>query len=134
MNPPFQEVGAGSPSPHQGRVAAHQESVLGLRDWIKFATTMARPGGCITMIHRADRLDDVIAALKGRAGGCELFPLWPGSGKPAKRIIIRAYKGNDGPLILLPGLELHEPGAKYTQAAEQILRHAGALDFTGNQN
>ncbi|MSP43741.1 MAG: methyltransferase [Alphaproteobacteria bacterium] len=133
MNPPFQEVGAGSPSPHPGKASAYQESALGLRDWIRFATAMARPGGCITLIHRADRLDDVLAALKGRAGGCELFSLWPGNGKPTKRVIVRAYKGNDGPLVLLPGLVLHESGAKYTQAAEQVLRHAGALDFTGNQ-
>jgi tRNA1(Val) A37 N6-methylase TrmN6 len=75
----------------------------------------------------------VLAALKGRAGGCELFPLWPGNGKPAKRIIVRAYKGNDGPPSLLPGLVLHEAGSKYTEEAEHILRHAGALDFTGNQ-
>lgn len=133
MNPPFQEPGAGSLSPDPGRAGAHQESAVGLRDWIKFAVSMARPGGCISLIHRADRLDDLLAALKGRAGGCEIFPLWPGNGKPAKRIILRAYKGNDGPLMLLPGLTLHEPGSKYTEAAEQILRHAGALDFAANQ-
>lgn len=133
MNPPFQEPGAGSASPHPGRLGAHQESAVGLRDWIKFAAAAVRPGGCITMIHRADRMDDVLAALKGRAGGCEIFPLWPGNGKAAKRFIVRAYKGNDGPLSLLPGLVLHEPGAKYTQAAEQVLRHAAALDFGGNQ-
>ncbi len=133
MNPPFLEPGAGSASPHPGRVNAHQESVLGLRDWIKFATIMARPAGSITLIHRADRLDDVLAALKGRAGGCEIFPLWPGNGKAAKRIIVRATKGNDGPLSLLPGLVLHAPGSKYTEAAEQVLRHAAALEFGGNQ-
>ncbi|MEQ1890295.1 MAG: methyltransferase, partial [Alphaproteobacteria bacterium] len=129
MNPPFQEPGAGSPSPVPGRASAHQESAVGLRDWIKFAVTMAQPSGCITMIHRADRLDDVLAALKGRAGACEIFPLWPGNGKAAGRVIVRAYKGNDGPVRLLPGLVLHEPGSKYTDAAEQVLRHAGALLF-----
>ena len=133
MNPPFQEHGAGSPSPDPGRASAYIEGGAALRDWIKFAVTMARPGGCIIMIHRADRLDDILAAFKGRAGGCEIFPLWPGFGKPAKRILIRAYKGNDGPLCLLPGLVLHEPGSKYTEAAEQVLRHAAALDFGGNQ-
>ncbi len=130
MNPPFQAPGEGSASPNPGRAAAHQESALGLRDWIKFAATMARPGGCITMIHRADRLDDVLAALKGRAGGCEIFPLWPGNGKAAKRIILRAYKGNDGPLVMLPGLTLHGAETKYTDAAEHILRHAGGLDLS----
>lgn len=133
MNPPFLEAASHSPSPDSGRVSAHQEGAAGLREWVKFAVAMARPGGCITLIHRADRLDDILAMLKGRAGGCEIFPLWPGGGKAAKRIILRAYKGNDRPLLLLPGLTLHEAGSKYTEATEQVLRHAAALDFAANQ-
>lgn len=130
MNPPFLQAQTASASPDGARARAHQESGANLRDWIKFAVSMARPGGCITLIHRADRLDDVLAAMKGRAGGCEVFPLWPGDAKPAKRVIVRAYKGNDAPLRLLPGLVLHDGTAKYSDAAEAVLRHAGALCFS----
>lgn len=129
MNPPFQEELASSASPQPGRVQAHQEGAAVLIDWIKFAVNMSRAAGCITMIHRADRLDDILAALKGRAGGCQVFPLWPGADKPAKRVIIRAYKGNAGPLQLHPGLVLHETEKKYTDAAEAVLRHAQPLTF-----
>lgn len=130
MNPPFLEADTHRASQDPGRARAHHEGAAGLREWVKFAVSMARPGGCITLIHRADRLDDILAALKGRAGGCEIFPLWPGNGKCAKRILVRSYKGNDRPLCLFPGLTLHAAGAKYSEAAEQVLRHAGALDFT----
>lgn len=130
MNPPFLEQRSATASPNSARAQAHQETSANLRDWIKFAVTMARPGGCITLIHRADRLDDVLAALKGRAGGCEVFPLWPGMGKAAKRVIVRAYKANDAPLRLLPGLVLHDGTAKYSAAAEAVLRHAKPLEFS----
>ena len=130
MNPPFQQPQMSSASPQPGRAMAHRAGAAMLLDWIRFAVAMARPGGCVTLIHRADRLDDVLAALKGRAGGCEIFPLWPGAGKPAKRVIVRAYKGHAGPLRLFPGLVLHATDSKYTGAAESVLRHAQALAFS----
>lgn len=129
MNPPFLRPDTNNLPAQAGRAAARMEGGASLRDWIKFAVSMARPSGCITLIHRVDRLDDVLAALKGRAGGCEIFPLWPGGGKPAKLFLLRAYKGNEAPLSLLPGLVLHEAGTKYSGAAEEVLRHGGALHF-----
>lgn len=131
INPPFLRPDRNNIPPNAGRAAARMEGGAGLRDWIKFAVTMARPSGCVTLIHRTDRLDDVLAALKGRAGGCVIFPLWPGGGKPAKLFLLRAYKGNEAPLTLLPGLVLHETGTKYSRAAEEVLRHGGALHFAG---
>ena len=129
MNPPFLEAHAALASPRPRRANAHHESNVMLRDWVKFAVTMARPGGSITIIHRVDRMDDLLAALKGRAGRCEIFPLWPGGDKPAKRLILRAYKGLDGAMTLHRGLTLHAVGKKYTDEAERILRAGQALSF-----
>lgn len=129
MNPPFLEQHAARASPEPGRASAHRERGVLLRDWVKFAVTMAQPGGCITIIHRVDRLDDLFAALKGRAGSCEIYPLWPGAGKPAKHVIVRAHKGMDGGVKLLHGLILHDTDATYTHAAEDVLRGANGLNF-----
>lgn len=129
MNPPFLEQHAAIASPQPQRASAHRESGATLRDWVKFATSMARPGGTITIIHRVDRLDDLFATLKGRAGSCEIFPLWPGSGMAAKHVIVRAYKGQDGGVKLLSGLTLHAADTKYTEAAERVLRGGEALKF-----
>ena len=83
-----------------------------------------------TMIHRADRMGDVLAALEGKAGAIKLLPIWPRAGKAAKRLIIEATKGSRAPLTLLPGLTLHGEGVRYTKEAEAILRHAQPLDLS----
>ena len=58
-----------------------------------------------------------------------MLPLLPNaSGKPAKRIVVRARLGANRDLKTLPGLVLHGDGGGYTDAAEAILRQAAALN------
>jgi tRNA1(Val) A37 N6-methylase TrmN6 len=88
-----------------------------------------RAKGSLTFIHRADRLEALLALLAGKAGEITLYPLWPGVGKPAKRIIVRARKGVASPTRLLPGMILHEADGRYTAAADAVLRDAAALEM-----
>jgi tRNA1(Val) A37 N6-methylase TrmN6 len=94
---------------------------------------MTRPRGGLTLIHRADRLDDILALLYQKAGEIAVLPLWPRAGEPAKRVIVRARKGVRGGTTLLPGLALHgpadDPDGRYTPQAlarweEAIAHHA----------
>jgi tRNA1(Val) A37 N6-methylase TrmN6 len=126
-NPPYLEAARASPSPHAGKTSASVESEAALADWIGFGLTMLRDKGGLTLIHRADRLGDILAALAGRAGGITVFPLWPGEGKPAKRILVQAQKGSAAPLTLAAGLVLHRADGRNTEAAEAILRHGAPL-------
>lgn len=126
-NPPFLEAGTASPLPHAGKAAANVEGEADLAAWVRFALAMARPKGSITLIHRADRLEQLLAQLSGRTGEIVVFPLWAGRDKPAKRIIIRARKGVATPTRLTPGLVLHEADGRYTAAADAVLRGGAAL-------
>ncbi len=126
-NPPYLKVSAACPSGNPARDTANREGAAGLAVWIGAALTMVRSKGCISIIHRADRLDDLLAALHGRAGDIAVFPLWPGQGIAAKRIIVQARKGVASPLRLAPGLILHEPSGAYTPVADAILRDAAPL-------
>ena len=126
-NPPHLAAGTATPPPDPARAAAHVESGADLAAWLRFALVMARPKGTITVIHRADRLDAILAELTGRAGEIVVFPLWPGAGKPAKRVIIRARKNVATPTRLAAGLILHEPDGRYTVAADAVLREGAGL-------
>jgi tRNA1(Val) A37 N6-methylase TrmN6 len=55
--------------------------------------------------------------------------LWPGgeTRKPAKRVIVQGHRGSAAPLSLVEGLVLHQPNGHFTDGAERVLRHAGAL-------
>lgn len=126
-NPPYLDAASGTPPPDRGKANAHVEGEADLAAWVNFALAMVRSKGSITFIHRADRLDRLLAELSGRAGAIEFFPLWAGEGKPAKRIILRARKGVATPMRVLPGLVLHEADGRYTAAADAVLRDARAL-------
>ncbi|MHA1601183.1 MAG: tRNA1(Val) (adenine(37)-N6)-methyltransferase [Alphaproteobacteria bacterium] len=126
-NPPHLPSAASMPSPTESRVTAMREGVAGLTDWVAAALAMLRPKGSVTLVHRADRLDEVLATLSGRVGEIVVCPLWPGENKPAKRIVICGRKAVAGPTRLSPGLILHQPDGAFTAAADAILRDAAAL-------
>jgi len=126
-NPPFLERGQTTPPPDHAKAEAQLEGEADLAAWVRFALAMLRPKGSLTFIHRADRLEQLMAQLAGRAGEIVVFPLWPGAGKPARRVIVRARKGMASPTRLLSGLVLHEPDGRFTGEAEAVLRHAAAL-------
>ncbi len=127
-NPPHQPAAAPA-APDPAKARATHEGGTALEDWIEAALFHARPKGGITLIHRADRLDDLLAAFRGRAGGIVVFPLWPGRGKPAKRVILRAVKGSEAPLRLATGLTLHRDDGTFTPEAEAVLRDGEGLSL-----
>jgi tRNA1(Val) A37 N6-methylase TrmN6 len=134
-NPPYLEAGRATPSPRMGKALADMESQAGLDDWIAFCGARLRPGGEIVLIHRADRLDAVLTALAAQdCGGTVVFPLWPRAGSPARRVLVSARRRRRGPLVLAPGLILHEADGRFTAAAEGILRHAAALPLRPEQS
>jgi tRNA1(Val) A37 N6-methylase TrmN6 len=126
-NPPFLEEGEAVQAGEAGRRRARlgPEGVLAL--FVDFCIGAAAPGASVTLIHRADRLDRILAALGTRLGALEIIPLWPRQGVPAKRVIIRGRKGSGAPLMLRPGLVLHGEGNGFTEAAEAVLRHGAPL-------
>jgi tRNA1(Val) A37 N6-methylase TrmN6 len=128
-NPPYMDVGAGTPSPEAGVDKANRESALDLEGWIARCLARLRSRGTLTLVQRADRLPALLAGLHGKAGEIAVLPLWPAAGEPARRVIVRARKGVAGPARLLPGLALHGGPGKYTEEAEAILRDAAPLSF-----
>lgn len=128
-NPPYLDAGAGTPSPDDAVDKANRESALDLEGWIGRCLARLRSRGTLTLVQRADRLPAVLAALQGKTGEITVLPLWPATGEPARRVIVRARKGVAGPARLLPGLVLHGGEGKYTAEAEAILRDAAALAF-----
>lgn len=131
-NPPYLRAGGGTSAHDAGKeVAFREETPLSL--WIDICLKRLRPGGWLTMIHLAERLDDILADLRGRAGSIEILPVAPRHGRPATRVLIRARKVDRGPLTLLPPLVLHEgekhlhDGDDYSPSARSVLRNGAAL-------
>jgi tRNA1(Val) A37 N6-methylase TrmN6 len=129
MNPPYLKAGTATVSAHPLKAAATAESEAKLADWIAAARDALKPGGVLTLIHRADRLDDVLACVARSFGGIAILPIHPKPDRAAKRIILRARLGSGEPLAILPGLVLHEENGAFSPAAERILREGTPLNM-----
>lgn len=127
-NPPYFDMARHRVSPHAGRAAARAEAEdADLGHWIAAMLRYARPDAGLTLIHKAERLGDILAALSPKAGAIRVIPLWSKTGQPAKRVIVRAIKGSRAPLTLTPGLLLHRPDGSYLPEIEAVLRDGAAL-------
>ncbi len=126
-NPPFFDDPGAIRGPHPSRQGAYLADE-GLAAWIGFLAKAAREGGSVTLIHRADRLADILAALAPKCGSIRIRPIHPFAHAPAKRVLVRAVKTGKAPLELLPPLVLHDgSGGKHTAEADAILRGEAEL-------
>jgi tRNA1Val (adenine37-N6)-methyltransferase len=105
-NPPFFDDKGSIRPPSPERTGAY---ILGapLETWIKGMLVLAAPKGRIIMIHRADRLPDILDALKGKAGDIGVYPIRSRAGENAKRVLVSAQKGSRAPMRLLAGMDMH---------------------------
>lgn len=130
MNPPFnapQNV-----SPDRGRRLARTASHDTLTQWCGTAARLLRPFGIVTLIWRADGLDDVLAALDAGFGAIAVLPVHPKPDAAAIRVLVRAAKDKVAPVTLLPGFVLADANGKPTTQAEAVLREGAALSLSGN--
>ena len=128
-NPPFFDDPAALRAPAPGKAGAWMADD-GLAAWTRFLLKAVRENGRIVMIHRADRLADILALLGAGAGAFAIRPVQPFADEPAKRVLVLAIKTGKAPLRLLPALVLHDrTGAKHTPEAEAILRGEAALGW-----
>ena len=95
-NPPFFDDPGALRGPHPARAGAYLADD-GLEAWATFLTAAVRDGGRITVIHRADRLADLLHTLGPRAGSFQVRPVQPFADAPAKRVLVRARRGGRGP-------------------------------------
>jgi tRNA1(Val) A37 N6-methylase TrmN6 len=128
-NPPFFDDAGALRGPAPARRGAWI-TPEGLGAWTGFLLKAVREGGSITLIHRADRLADILAGLAPKAGSFQIRPVQPFADAPARRVLVRAVKTGRAPLRLLPPLVLHaRDGAKHTARIEAVLRGEAAIDW-----
>lgn len=95
--------------------------------WIRAASRLLRPTGTLTMIWRADALDDLLSTLTPHFGGIFVLPVHGRAGQPAIRVLVAAAKVGRGSQTVLPPLILNDAAGRPTEAAERVLRNAEGL-------
>ncbi|MGB0921940.1 MAG: tRNA1(Val) (adenine(37)-N6)-methyltransferase [Alphaproteobacteria bacterium] len=126
-NPPFFDVAKGLLSPDISKARSLAISADGLERFVDFMIRRTKEGGTVTIVHRAEKLADLLALSAGRLGGLAVFPLWPRAGAAAKLVLVQGTKGSKAPLTITAGLVLHETDNSFTPQAQAILRHGERL-------
>ena len=124
-NPPYLAAAVADPSPNAIKALATVESSADLARWLDVAAEALAPAGTLTLIHRSDRLDEILAHLDRLGlGEIALKPL-----TPVARVRVRARRSTTSSRRDSPPLVLHRTGGGYTEEAEAILRGGLPLAF-----
>ena len=124
-NPPYDQAGEGRAFSPAWQVVHVADAPLD--SWIAALSNRLRGGAALTLIHRAAKLPEILAAFEGRLGGIEVTPIRPRAGAPAKRVLVRARKGSRAPLALYAGLDLHGGEGRFTPEAAAIFDGEAAV-------
>ncbi|GLQ35854.1 methyltransferase [Amylibacter marinus] len=131
-NPPFFSASDHSLPASKGKAMAHMES-MDLGRWISLSLRRLKPKGSFSIIHRADRLGEILTALEKSCGDIRVLPIAPRSGRAAKRVLVRARKVSRARLQIFAPFVVHEgadhgvDGDDYSQDAQAVLRHGKSL-------
>jgi tRNA1(Val) A37 N6-methylase TrmN6 len=129
MNPPFRDPQRQNVSPDPRRRLAHVAAPGLLSRWVATAAWLLKPRGALTLIWRADGLDEVVGALRTEFGDIAVQPVLPRAGAPAIRVLVRAVKAGRETQIDYPALVLNDEHGQPTEAAEAVLRGRKTLNI-----
>ena len=127
MNPPFNDAARHRASPDFSRAAAHMADETTLEGWVHSSRRILKSGGVLTLIWRADRVTEVMAALARGFGSIVIQPVHADPSKPAIRVLARAVKGGKAPTKILAGVMLNNESGVPNKELADILAGKGVL-------
>ncbi len=129
MNPPYHDPKSHGASANDCKRIANTESDdANLSVWLSAACKALREGGTLTLIHRADRAEEIVALIRPLFGAVRMKMIGPKEGGPARRVIFRATKGGPSSFIEESPFILYGPDGRYAPETNALLRDAQAME------
>ncbi|GAA0439220.1 tRNA1(Val) (adenine(37)-N6)-methyltransferase [Lentibacillus halophilus] len=102
-------------------VAKH-EVYCTLDDVVKACKLHVRPGGKVAMVHRPDRLVDIIVSFRQyRIEPKRVRFIYPKYGREANMLLVEGTRDGNAGLTMLPPLYIYHADNTYTKEAEGII-------------
>lgn len=116
-NPPYMNAGGGIVNPKDTLALARHEIACTLDDVVRVAKAVLKPGGKLFMVHRADRMCDVISAFrKYRIEPKRLAVVYPSEGKAANLILVEGALDGKPQLKLESAIFMYDRDGNYVQS------------------
>ena len=117
-NPPYFEVKSSRLS--ETKRNANFETMQ-LTSWIKCCLNILKNNGTFSIIHNAEKINDILFALKNIAGAIEIIPIYSKSNSIAKRVVVRCKKAAKTATAIHHGIIVHNQDGTYSNAMQKIL-------------
>lgn len=116
-NPPYMNAGGGIVNPKDLLAVARHEIECTLDDIIRVSKSLLKPCGKLYMVHRADRMCDVIDTMrKYRIEPKRLRIVYPSLESAASLILVEGAENGKPQLKLEPPLLMYDENGNYLQS------------------
>lgn len=122
-NPPyFKTPSKNEQNLNEHLTIARHEIMCTLDDVILTCRKLVKPGGKVSLVHRPDRLLDIVTSMREQKIEPKRMRLvYPKPGKEANILLIEGVRNGNPGLKILPPLYSHKQGGGYTEELEEIV-------------
>lgn len=126
-NPPWHDA-RGTGGADAAREGARRGRPGLIAAWVRTLAGALRPRGTLSLVLAAGVVPEAMAAMAAAGiGSVRLVPFWPHAGEAARLVIVQGVRGGRAPMVLMPGLVLHEPNGRFTREASAVLAEGAAI-------
>lgn len=122
-NPPYKELGTGIINEEEKKNISRHEITASLDDFIKVSKNLLKDKGTLYMVHRPDRLVDIISTLRSyNIEPKEIRFVYPKEGEESNLLLIKAVKGGLKSIKILKPLYVYKRDSnnEYTDEIYEI--------------
>ena len=121
-NPPYFKVNESSLiNKNEKKTIARHEVFIKLDDVIRISKYLLKTGGIFAMVHRPDRLVEIIFLMKKyNIEPKRIRLVYPKNGKEANMLLIEGIKNGNLGLKILPPLVVHNNDGSYSQEVKDM--------------
>lgn len=117
-NPPYTKAGGGRINVKDSKAISRHELCCSMTDVLTASSAILKPNGEFFMVHRPERLTDVIAGMRAvRIEPKILRMVCPYQGKAPSLILIKGIKNGNPGLQIMPDLIIYDETGEYTREA-----------------
>lgn len=119
-NPPYKKRGTGIINKEDKQLISRHETTVNLEEWIEVASNLLKDNGAIYMVHRPERLNEIIQDLrKYKLEPKRIRFVYPKKNKDANLVLIKAVKYANEFLKVEKPLIIYNEDGSYT---DEILK------------
>lgn len=120
-NPPYMNSGGGLVNPSDMKAVSRHEILCTLEDVIRSSSRLLVPGGQFAMVHRPERLVDILYLMRSHAiEPKQLRFVHPSPYKKANLVLIKGTRGGNPQLKMMEPLYVYDENGNYSEEINRI--------------